>query len=145
VVSDSEVDRGEAGEVGYMVDTIDEAIEIPSLLGFDDLTVDAALVVGADQVATLPQWNRYDQLIQRARIAVVGRPLLLDDDTFARQVEALRRAGARVDVVDMAPVAISSTLVREAAAHGDRDAVEQLVPTAIVDDVLHLYGPAVRA
>jgi phosphopantetheine adenylyltransferase len=41
----------------------------------------------------------------------------------------------------MAPVPISSTLVREVAATGDRAAVAPLVPGAIVDDVLALYGP----
>ncbi|MBC7460004.1 MAG: hypothetical protein H7287_01445 [Thermoleophilia bacterium] len=145
VVSDSEVDRGESGEVGYMVDTVDEAIEIPSLLGYDDLTVDVALIVGADQVATLPSWHRWSDLAARVRVAVVARPEQLDDAAFQAQVASLRAAGATIDVVDMAAVAISSTLVREAAARADSSAVAQMVPAAIVDDVMRLYGPAAQA
>lgn len=140
VVSDSEVDRGEHGEVGYMIDTVDEALEIPQLLGYDDLTVRVWLIVGADQVATLSSWHRWEQLAQRVQLAVVGRPDLLADATLRAEVEALRASGTQVEVVEMEPVAISSTMVREAARRGDRELVATLVPAAIVDDVLQLYG-----
>jgi nicotinate (nicotinamide) nucleotide adenylyltransferase len=140
VVSDSEVDRGEHGEVGYMIDTVDEALEIPQLLGYDDLRVRVWLIVGADQVATLRGWHRWEELSQRVQLAVVGRPDLLEDATLRAEVDALRAEGASIDVVEMAPISISSTQVREAARRGDRALVEELVPAAIVDDVLHLYG-----
>ncbi|MCW2949888.1 MAG: nadD [Thermoleophilia bacterium] len=141
VVSDSEVDRGESGEVGYMVDTVEEALEIPELLGYHDLTVEVSLVVGADQVAHLTTWHRWDELAKRVRVAVIGRPDQQSAADVTAQVEHLRRAGVAIDVVDMAPVAVSSTMVREAAQRADRAAVAAMVPAAIVGDVMHLYGP----
>lgn len=140
VVSDSEVDRGESGDVGYMIDTVDEALEIPQLLGYDDLRVRIWLIVGADQVATLTTWHRWEELSRRVTLAVVGRPDLLADGTLQAEVAALRAAGTVVEVVEMEPIAISSTQVRDAARRGDRAAVAELVPDAIVEDVLHLYG-----
>jgi nicotinate-nucleotide adenylyltransferase len=142
VVSDTEVERGEAGEPGYMVDTLEELLELPAQLGYDDLTVELALVVGADQAAALPGWHRFDRISQLARIAVVARPDQVDAAGFADALAVLRDDwGLDPTVVDMPPVAISSTHVREVAAAGDRDALCALLPGAIVEDVLRLYGP----
>lgn len=142
VVSDTEVERGEQGEPGYMVDTVEEMLELPELLGYDDLVVETSLVIGADQAATLPEWNRFERLSQLVRIIVVRRPDELGDDALESALGALRDDwGLAPQVVDMPPVAISSTSVRETAATGDRAALAELVPWAIIDDVLRLYGP----
>ncbi len=141
VVSDTEVERGEHGEPGYMVDTLEELLELPAMLGYDDLEVQLTLVVGADQAAALPSWHRFDRITELARIAVVRRPDQLDDAELDAALAHLADAwGIRPSVVAMDAVPISSTLVREVAASGDRAAVERLVPAAIVDDVLRLYG-----
>ena len=111
------------------------------MLGYDDLEVTLALVVGADQAASLPAWHRFDQICELATIAVVRRPDQVGEAQFDDAIAALRAEhGAEVAVVDMAPVPISSTLVRDVAAQGDRDGLRRLVPAAIVDDVLRLYG-----
>ncbi|MCW2923250.1 MAG: nicotinate-nicotinamide nucleotide adenylyltransferase [Thermoleophilia bacterium] len=143
VVSDTEVERGEHGEPGYMIDTVEEVLELPSLLGYDDLVVEASLVVGADQAATLTSWHRWEELLALARLVVVRRPDQLGDATLAAALEDLATRGiAGMRVVDMPSVPISSTQVRAVAATRDRPAVAQLVPGAIVDDVLRLYGPS---
>ena len=139
VVSDSEVERGEHGEPGYMVETVEEVLEAPAALGYDDLRVEACLVVGADQAATLPSWHRWSDLRTLARVAVVARPQQLDAAALDATVAQLVGDGAQVDVVPMPDVPISSTLVRDVAATGDAQRLAELVPGAIVDDVLRLY------
>ena len=142
VVSDTEVDRGEHGETGYMVDTLEELRELPSLLGYHDLEVVATLVVGADQAVSLPTWHRFDRITELAEVAIVRRPDQLDDASLDAALDRLREAwGIAPSIVHMPAVAISSTLVRQAAADGDRETVGTLVPAAIIDDVLRLYGP----
>ncbi len=143
VVSDTEVERGEDGDTGYMVDTLEELRELPSLLGYDDLEVVATLVVGADQAVTLPTWHRFDRITELAEVAIVRRPDQLDDSVLDASLDELREAwGIAPTIVDMPAVAISSTLVRSVASNGDRAELSTLVPAAIVDDVLRLYGPA---
>jgi nicotinate-nucleotide adenylyltransferase len=142
VVSDSEVERGEHGERGYMVDTLEELGELPIQLGYDDLQVELTLVVGADQARALPQWHRFDRIGELARIVVVRRPDQLDDAALDATLDALREQwGIEPVLVDMPVVAVSSTMVREVARRGDRTALRELVPGAIVEDVLHLYPP----
>ncbi|MCW2920475.1 MAG: nicotinate-nicotinamide nucleotide adenylyltransferase [Thermoleophilia bacterium] len=142
VVSDTEVDRAEHGETGYMVDTLEELRDLPSLLGYDDLEVVTTLVVGADQAVTLPTWHRFDRITELAEVAIVRRPDQLDDADLDAALADLREAwGIAPTIVDMSAVPISSTLVRAVAGGGDRAAVAALVPGAIVDDVLRLYGP----
>lgn len=142
VVSDTEVARAEEGEVGYMVETLEELLELPAALGYDDLRVELSLVVGADQAAALPTWHRFERIAQVARIVVVDRPDQASEAALRTAVASLEaRWRAMVQVVEMPPVPVSSTLVREAAARGDRGALAALVPEAIVDDVMRLYGP----
>lgn len=143
VVSDSEVDRCELdGEPAYMVDTLEELADLPSQLGYDDLQVELSLVVGADQAAALPRWHRFDRISELARIVVVRRPDQVDEASFDDAVRVLRDDwGVAPVLVDMPAVAVSSAQVRAVAATGDRDALRAIVPGAIVDDVLRLYGP----
>lgn len=142
VVSDTEVERGEHGEPGYMVDTVEEMLDLPGQLGFDDLVVEASLVIGADQAATLSSWERWDRLVELTSLVVVRRPDQLEDEALIATLDALAAQGiAGITTVDMPSVPISSTRVRAVAATGDRAALAALVPGAIVDDVLQLYGP----
>lgn len=140
VVSDTEVERGEHDEVGYMVDTIAEVVDLPDELGFDELVVEPTLIVGADQVEHLPKWHDWLQITEMARIAVVMRPDQVSNEYLAEQVALLSQTSARLEIVQMQEVPVSSTLVRAAAQQRDRAAVARFVPAAIVDDVLRLYG-----
>lgn len=141
VVSDSEVERAEQGDVGYMIDTVEELAELPSQLGYDDLVVEPWLIVGADQALTLPRWHRARDLLTMAGLIVVRRPDQVGDSLLDDALDDLvREYDARVQVVDMPPVPISSTLVRDVARAWDRDVLPTLVPDAIIDDVQRLYG-----
>lgn len=141
VVSDTEVERAEHGEVGYMVDTLEEMLDLPVVLGYEDLQVQLALIVGADQAGSLHGWHRFDRIAELADLVVVRRSDQLSDSGLDEAIASLRtQSRLQVDVVDMPLVPISSTLVRATAARGDRASVQDLVPAAIVGDVLQLYG-----
>lgn len=83
------------------------------------------LMIGADVLADVPKWHRFD------RIAELAPPLVLG------------RVGARTEGAPE-PVlpSISSTEVREALAAGNLDAVSALVPASVLRHVLErgLYG-----
>lgn len=77
------------------------------------------LLVGADVVADLPKWHRFD------RIAEIAPPLLLG------------RQG--VDADGAGPIllpGVSSTAVRDAIARGDLDFVRERVPARVVEHIV---------
>lgn len=139
-VLDTEVVRGEAGDVGYMVDTVEEVLELPSDLGYDKLTVAVTLVLGADQAVALPGWHRARELLGMVALGVVERPALVDRIALDAALRTAADPGAVITRVTMPAIDVSSTLVRAAAAAGDTRRVGLLVPPAIVGDVLHWYG-----
>lgn len=145
VVSDSEVERGEAGQLGYMVDTLEELSELPRQLGYKNLQVELTLIVGADQAVTLSSWHRFDRITQLARVAIAPRSDALDDAELELALSVLRGDwGIDPAIIRMQPVNISSTLVRSVAQSGDRGRIAELVPEAIVSDVWKLYGAKSR-
>ena len=86
-------------------------------------------IVGADMARTLPQWREPEEILRLARLAVAER------DGAAREeiVAALEGVGAaeRVSFLDMPPVDVSSSMVRERVAHGL--AIDSLVPPAVAE------------
>lgn len=77
------------------------------------------LLVGADVLADLPKWHRFD------RIAEIAPPIVLG------------RAGVRADEAPT-PVlpAVSSTEVREALAKRELDALRPVVPARVLDYIV---------
>ena len=102
------------------------------------------LLIGSDQFTRLATWHRWQELFALAHIAVFARPgWSLDAGApgelrrqFAQRRCApgadwrMRGAGGIIDV-PMAPLAISSTLVRERVAQGD--APHDMVPPAVLE------------
>lgn len=76
------------------------------------------LLVGADVLADLPKWHRFDRISEIAPPIVLGRG-------------GVNRADAPEPLLPK----ISSTEVREALAQGDPGAVRALVPAAVLDYV----------
>jgi nicotinate-nucleotide adenylyltransferase len=68
------------------------------------------LILGADAARGLPTWERYPEVRERARIAVLPRP-----GVDPVQVE---EAIGPTHWLDMAPVAISGTDIRQRVASG---------------------------
>jgi len=109
-----EVERGGAS---YTVDT---------LLSLHDLYPDTqlTLILGSDMARTLPSWRRPQELLELAGIVVAERP----GDGREQVREALAElgpTGAGTAFLTMPPVDISSSQVRERAAHGGN--IDELV------------------
>ncbi|MBI3375932.1 MAG: nicotinate-nucleotide adenylyltransferase [Betaproteobacteria bacterium] len=123
--------------------TVDTLMSMRSELGDTRALV---LLIGGDQFTRLATWHRWQELFALAHIAVFARPgWSLDADApdelrkqFAGRRSApgadwrVRGAGSIIDV-PMAPLEISSTLVRERIAR--RDAPHDMVPPAVLEYV----------
>jgi nicotinate-nucleotide adenylyltransferase len=120
-----------AGEHGMVLDERETRRAGPSYTidTVDDLRAECpgaalVLVVGQDQYAGLPTWHRWRDLVDAVTLAVAGRA-----GEAPRPAPELAARPHRVVVLDLPPVAVSSTAVRAAAAAGA--------------DLQALVGPAV--
>ena len=97
-----EVDDREVNRDGptYTMDTLDSYPD-------DE---DIVLILGADSALRLPTWHRWEEVIERARVAVVPRPGV---DSMA-----VREVLPAASFVDMAVLEVSGTDIREMAAAG---------------------------
>ena len=104
---------------GYTVDTL---TELRRELGRDAPLV---LLIGSDQYDKLAGWHRWRELFGLARIAVIARP------GWAPEASAEVRAAGPVLRVEMAPLDISSTEIRQRVARGDD--VSAMLPPPVLD------------
>jgi nicotinate-nucleotide adenylyltransferase len=108
----------ERGGTSYTVDTLRA---ISSRNPHDELT----FIVGADVAATLPSWREPRELLELADLAVAARP----GTDRSRVFEALERidgaSGVEPRFLEMPPIDVSSSIVRERAAAGEP--IEELV------------------
>lgn len=112
-----------AGVAGFRAADVEVAREGPSyafrtleLLADELPGSELTFVMGADVAAGLESWMRPERVIELARVAVAGRPgfdLATVDDVLARL-----GAGGPAARIEMPPIGISSTLVRERVAAG---------------------------
>jgi nicotinate-nucleotide adenylyltransferase len=115
------IDRRELspGASGYTIDTL-RALRAER--GRDEELV---LLMGSDQFEKLETWHRWRELFALARIAVFARP-----GSPLRASAALRAAGD-IERIEMPPLDISSTGIRERIARGED--VSTLLPPAVLD------------
>ncbi len=122
-VSTLEIDRGGRS---YTVDTLRS-------VNASDPDAELTVILGADVASSLPTWRMPHEILSLARVAVAERgPATGGKEPAHPDVVATIAAideQARVTLLNMGPVAVSSTLVRERLAGGQ----------AIVD----LVGPEV--
>jgi nicotinate-nucleotide adenylyltransferase len=93
------------------------------------------LVIGQDQYAGLHTWHRFDELLRLVTLAVAVRPGAVAEADARVRAAPMRR-------IDLPPMAVSATDIRErAAAGGD---IRTLVPPAVADyiDRHRLYRSA---
>jgi len=91
------------------------------------------LLVGADVVADLPKWHRFD------RVAAIAPPIVLGRGGYA----SIASGGAHpIEIAEVTLPQVSSTEVRDALAAGDLDAVRWRLPRAVVEYMVErgLYG-----
>ncbi len=126
----SELELRRAGP-SYTVDTL-------QALHAADPDVELTFILGADMARTLGRWREPHEILALARLAVAER-----DGSARREIlRALQRLDGvpRVAFLDMAPVDVSSSMVRQRVAGGQ--AIVGLVPDAVADYIaVHdLYG-----
>ena len=114
------IDRRELlpGASGYTVDTL------RALRAERGAQAELVLLMGGDQFEKLETWHRWQDLFTLARIAVVARP------GWAPHPSDAVRAAGRVERVDMPPLDISSTEIRQRIARGED--VSRLVPPEVL-------------
>lgn len=118
-VSDVEVRR--AGP-SYTIDTVRQ-------LQADDPERDLVVIMGRDSAVGLPTWERYEELLASVELAVVERAGVAG--ALALPVEA------RVEVVPMRRIEVSSTELRGLVASGRP--IVPLVPPAVAE-VIERHG-----
>lgn len=108
----------------YTVDTLLE-------LRVEEPDADLVFLLGADAAASLPTWHRAEVVLTLARFVVVTRP--------GHPVPDLPPG---VDVLEVPPLDVSSTLLRELAGRGR--SLRYLIPEPVRRRVgeYGLYGPA---
>jgi len=114
------IDRRELvpGASGYTVDTL------RALRAERGAPAELVLLMGDDQFEKLETWHQWRELFALARIAVFARP-----GSAPQPSEAVRAAGA-VERIDMPPLDISSTAIRERVARGED--IARLVPPQVL-------------
>jgi nicotinate-nucleotide adenylyltransferase len=139
-VSTLEIDRGGRS---YTIDTLED-------VHASHPDAELTLILGADMACTLPAWRRPSDILKLAQLAVAERGSDGPDRagsgdggaTSERVLEVLRslNPGARVRMLSMPPVPVSSTMVRERLGAGEP--VEDLVgrPVAAYIAEHGLYG-----
>ena len=121
-VSDIELERGGRS---YTYDTVISLKE--------ELKCDICITCGADMIATLPTWYRYNDLISEAEI-IAFRRAGIDDSTFDNAVRKIKNDGGVVRVVDIDITDVSSTQIR----NGEKLAIPDAVMKYIKEN--KLYG-----
>jgi len=131
-----EVDDREVRRAGPTY-TIDTLIELRAELGAQPALV---LVLGSDQLRRLHTWHRWRELLDHAHLAITQREQV-GLETLPDPIEALVQAHGADALPDapaggivffrMPAVAVSSTVLREQLARGDRP--PELVPAAVLD------------
>jgi nicotinate-nucleotide adenylyltransferase len=85
------------------------------------------LIMGADTARTLPAWREPGAILELAAVAVAARTGSATREVLETLTEVSGRAGVRF--LEMPPIELSSSLVRERVAR--REPVEQLVGSAV--------------
>ena len=97
-------------------------------------------LIGADTLLELHTWHRADEVLHLCSFAVFGRRGCAGKEVISC-MEGMRRKGADMCWLDMPPMDISSTMVREMAARG-KDLTDVVTePVAAYIQSRGLYAP----
>jgi nicotinate-nucleotide adenylyltransferase len=116
-----EVDRGGPS---YTVDTL-KALHASPFPGSNRPAPRLTLILGSDMARTLPGWRGPERIVALADIAVAERPGEGREEVLA----VLESLGARAAFLEMPPIDVSSSMVRERVARGE--SVRELVAPAV--------------
>lgn len=94
--------------------TVDTLKELKSQYSKADFT----FIIGIDRLMTLHHWDRVKELYQSCDFLVCPRATDVKPADFRKQMSLLTGMGARLTMIHMAPVTISSTELRTALSEG---------------------------
>ena len=97
---------------GFLVYTVDTLL----ILRQKYPTADLFYIIGADAMMKLHRWNRFEEVLPLCTFLVCPRLGAADPEAFAAERRRLSRLGARLIMVEMEPMPVSSTEVRAAFA-----------------------------
>lgn len=87
-------------------------------------------IIGADVLADLTHWKDYEQVFEMCSFVAMHRPGYSPED-FRREYQELSRIGARIQFVEVPPVDLSSTEIRQRCLEGQD--IRNGVPVAVAD------------
>jgi len=132
------VEAAIAGDPGFTLSRIELERSGPSYtadtveaVARDEPGADLWLVIGGDQLLGFAGWRDPQRILAHARLAVAPRP---EHDRRVLSAAAAAVAPDRVDWIEMPPVGISSSVVRERLRAGRP--VRHLVPCGVADLLL---------
>lgn len=101
-------------------------------------------IIGADNLVALPRWHDVEGILAQARLLVIPREELHGPELAQARLALPEAWHSRIDLLDMEPVGVSSTDVRERLQAGRP--VEGLVPglTMAYIERYNLFRPAER-
>ena len=119
IISDFEV-RNE--EISYTYKTLEH---------FKWISKDLTLLCGTDNFLNLEYWKNFERIFELATVAHIVRPNTYDEsEDIIRTKERYRNNyGARIIDVPMAPIELSSTLIREKIKRGEN--TSSLIPNDV--------------
>lgn len=120
----------------YTVDTL-------TLLREEYPKADFFYIIGADTLMELHTWRRSDDVLKMCTFIVAPRPWDVTPAALVEQRRALEEKGARFISLDMEPMDISSTGLRQALSDS-RSAADLPVPVREYCGVKGLYGMEAR-
>jgi len=135
VILTDELDRAEAGEPSYTVDTL-AALRERAAPG-----ASLRLLIGADQVLSFDQWREPARIVELAEPVVMLRPPETAESLLANLAPSQREPW-RDRLVEVTPMDVSATEVRRRVAAGEP--ISNLVPPAVARHIHErgLYRPS---
>ncbi len=92
---------------------------------------DAVFLVGADQLADLPDWKSPERVLELVSLGAAVRPGVSESEL--REARARLPAPDRISFFDMTPTTVSSTEIRERIGRGEP--IDELVPRSVQQEI----------
>jgi len=110
--------------ISYTVDTVGR---LKAAAATDALTID--LLIGSDSLLAIHKWYKYEQLLKEVGLVVAVRNPAQIKEINDQAQKISRQYNTRIEILQMEPIPISSTKVREALLGGE--SADHLLPPSV--------------